>query len=66
MMTEKMVNCDDCANTGFIDKVRRDFWTMEPKEKICSICNGRGWIAAPQRNWLARLLHHYHRMKGFG
>ena len=47
MMAEKMVVCDDCAMTGFIDKVRREILTMDPREMICPTCRGRGWVTNP-------------------
>lgn len=40
--------CIPCANTGFSDKVKRGMWTMEPRDKICPLCAGRGWVARPK------------------
>lgn len=40
----KLVPCAVCAQTGFADRVWRDAWTMEPREKICPECHGRGWV----------------------
>lgn len=39
-----MVVCKPCSGTGFSDKLRRGMWTMEPKDKICPPCGGRGWV----------------------
>jgi DnaJ-class molecular chaperone len=39
-----MKPCADCDGTGFSDKVKRGIWTMEPREKICPSCGGRGWV----------------------
>lgn len=40
---EKLEPCPDCAMTGFSYKVGRGVWTMQPEEKICPACDGRGW-----------------------
>ena len=42
--THNMKPCEACNMTGFSDKVHRGVWTMEPKEKICPCCGGRGWV----------------------
>jgi hypothetical protein len=36
--------CRDCGLTGFSDKVKRGVWAMEPREKLCPSCGGRGWV----------------------
>ncbi len=43
-MSDKMKACDDCASTGFADMVWRHPWAMEPRDKICPTCGGRGWV----------------------
>ena len=43
------VPCPQCRMTGFADKVYRGAFTMNPSEKICPDCHGRGWLAA---QWL--------------
>ena len=42
--------CVDCRQTGFADKVFRGAWAMEPREKICPICAGRGWVRRKQED----------------
>lgn len=39
-----LVPCKACDLTGFSDKVRRGMFVMEPYEKICKPCQGRGWV----------------------
>lgn len=41
---DALAPCRACDLTGFTDKVRRHIWSMEPKEKICPTCKGRGWV----------------------
>lgn len=38
-----MEPCPDCDQSGFSDKVHREFFAMEPADKLCGFCNGRGW-----------------------
>jgi general stress protein YciG len=48
-MTDTLKPCEHCDLTGFTDKVRRGMWTMQPREKLCQTCGGRGWVAPPPR-----------------
>lgn len=43
-----LVPCESCAGSGFSDKVNRHIWSMEPREKLCPVCNGRGWRVPDQ------------------
>lgn len=40
--------CRPCGGTGFIDKVWRYIWSMEPREKLCPTCGGRGWVKSKE------------------
>ena len=42
-MKTKLEPCEECASTGFSDKVGRGLLTMEPQALICKNCGGRGW-----------------------
>lgn len=43
-MTDPMKPCTDCDSSGFADKVHRGVWVVEPREKLCKACGGRGWV----------------------
>lgn len=38
-----LVPCESCDQSGFSDKVYRGIFIIEPLEKLCRVCGGRGW-----------------------
>lgn len=42
MNAKPYVPCS-CNGTGFVDKVDRGDFAMEPRELLCPECLGRGW-----------------------
>lgn len=37
------VICDACAGTGFTDKINRQPFAMEPRDKLCPACGASDW-----------------------
>jgi hypothetical protein len=42
-MSDGWTICQSCAGTGFSDRVMRGTWVMQPTDKLCKECHGRGW-----------------------